>query len=389
MTAAPPDFLPAREGEFLLQTLAPEPLGRPARQIWGAAPLEWLRGRIHDPAALDRLKTICASRSGSPGGLVGTVDYSGAFCFGLYDTLQTALTPRPAPPPLPAGLSGGPSGPVTSAPDRAAYRRMVLAAKEEIAAGNIYQVNLARRFAVPWRGDPAPLYAALARRSPAPFAALIRQPGRAVLSASPELFFRVSGGAIETRPIKGTRPRGRNPEEDRRLRAELEASPKERAELVMITDLLRNDLGRVCAFGSVRADRIAEVETFAQVHHLVSTVTGRLAPDAGPLGALAALFPGGSITGAPKLRAISVIAALEPFDRGLFTGAVGFVTFSGEAVFSIAIRAAVHTPGPGAAGGLVVYHAGSGIVADSDPDAEFDETEAKAAGFLLAVRDLA
>lgn len=383
-----PTFFPVRPGEFLLQSLPAGARAEERREIRGSKPRRWLRGVISSPGGLSLLNAAFRERAGSEGALVGTVDYSGSFLFGEYDTIVTAeCGGSPAAPP--PGLRGGPAGRVTALPDRAGYTRMVLAAKEEIAAGNIYQVNLARRFGVPWRGDPGPLYTALARRSPAPFAALIRQPGRTVVSASPELFLRIRGGRVETRPIKGTRPRGGSPAEDARLRQELESSAKERAELVMITDLLRNDLGRVCEFRSVRAEQLAAVESFAQVHHLVSTVSGRAACGLTPFDVLAAMFPGGSITGAPKLRAMSVIASLEPFNRGVFTGAIGLVTFRGEADFSIAIRTAVHRRLPPGLPfqGAVLYHAGAGIVADSCPDAEFDETEAKAAGFRQAVAD--
>ncbi len=381
-------FFPRYQGDFLLQSLPPGAHKDEGCEIRGTEPLRWLFGNLKESEGLATLNNELCKRAGSEGALVGTVDYSGCFTFGIYDRIEITRSGSSIIH-LSPDLSGGAAGEVVAKPGLSGYKRMVEIAQEEIAAGNIYQVNLSRQFVVPWWGDAAPLYIALARRSPAPFAAFIRQPERTVISASPELFLRVRDKHVQTRPIKGTRPRGRTKEEDMRLREELEHSPKERAELVMITDLLRNDLGRVCLYGSVKTEKLAVVESFEQVHHLVSTVSGCINPGLTPFDLLAAMFPGGSITGAPKLRAMSVISALEPFDRGLFTGAIGLVTFRGQADFSIAIRTAIHRQSPKAAphSEEVIYHAGSGIVADSSPDAEFEETEVKAAGFLEAVRD--
>jgi anthranilate/para-aminobenzoate synthase component I len=194
------------------------------------------------------------------------------------------------------------------------------------------------------------------------------------------LFLRLSGAHILTRPIKGTRPRGADPTQDARHACELQTSPKELAELVMITDLLRNDLGRVCAFGSVQAPELARLERFAQVQHLVSTVEGRLRPEVTHFAALAACFPGGSITGAPKFRAMEIIDELEPVARGPYTGCHGYLGFNRESQLSISIRTAVCLDGQ------AYFHAGAGIVADSVPAAEYEETLAKAAGFLAALR---
>jgi anthranilate/para-aminobenzoate synthase component I len=203
--------------------------------------------------------------------------------------------------------------------------------------------------------------------------------GREVLSSSPETFLRISGSGIETRPIKGTRPRFPDAAEDRRSAYELQTSPKEIAELVMITDLLRNDLGQVCEFGSVAVDEMLQLETLEQVHHLVSTVSGRLRDDVGPVDALAACFPGGSITGAPKKRAMEIISELEKGPRGLYCGAMGYLGYNGESQFSIAIRTMVRE------GGKLSFHAGAGIVADSDPLKEYEETLHKAAGIRMAL----
>jgi anthranilate/para-aminobenzoate synthase component I len=216
-------------------------------------------------------------------------------------------------------------------------------------------------------------------RSPAPGAAFLDMGGRQVLSASPELFLRVDGRHAVTRPIKGTRPRDADPVRDQQLAYELITDPKEAAELVMITDLERNDLGAVCEYGSVTVSDLLRLERFAQVFHLVSTVEGDLRPDVDVVAAVAACFPGGSITGAPKRRAMELIAELEPEARGLYTGAIGWFGFGGDAAFSIAIRTLV------AEEGRLHFHTGSGITGDSDPAREYAETLHKARGLQLAV----
>src|SRR5262249_37708278 len=192
--------------------------------------------------------------------------------------------------------------------------------------------------------------------------------------ASPEWFYQTRGDRIVTRPIKGTRPRGRTPEEDARLAAELAAAPKDAAELTMIIDLERNDLGRVCQYGSVVVQARPRVESFAQVHHLVATVEGRLKPGVRPGEIIRAVFPGGSITGAPKIRAMQIIDELEPNQRGLYTGAIGYLSRGGTSGFNIAIRTIL------VEGDRASYQVGGGIVADSDPQAEYEETLAKGRG---------
>lgn len=258
------------------------------------------------------------------------------------------------------------------------YIARVQRAQAYIRAGHIYQVNLSHRLAL----DPAPpaweLYQRLVATSPAPFAACCDFGDFQIVSSSPELFLRFNGSEVITRPIKGTRPRSADRARDLQLRLELESSPKERAELIMITDLLRNDLGRFCEFGSVSVPDLARLEIFPQVQHLVSTVQGRLRPDIPHAAALASAFPGGSITGAPKFRAMEIIEELEPVTRGPYTGALGYLGFNRQSQLSILIRAAIcrqHT---------AWFHVGAGIVADSCPHAEYDETLAKAAGFLAA-----
>ena len=210
-------------------------------------------------------------------------------------------------------------------------------------------------------------------------AAYLNLDGREILSSSPETFLTISGRGIETRPIKGTRPRFHDPDEDRRSAYELQTSPKEIAELVMITDLLRNDLGQVCEFGSVEVAEMLRLETLAQVHHLVSTVTGTLRTDVDALAAIAACFPGGSITGAPKKRAIEIIRELEGTSRGVYCGAIGWLGYNGECSLNIAIRTLVRR------GERLTYQVGAGIVADSEPENEYEETLHKAAGIRLAI----
>jgi anthranilate/para-aminobenzoate synthase component I len=215
--------------------------------------------------------------------------------------------------------------------------------------------------------------------SPAPFAAYIDCGEFQIASSSPEQFLRLSGSHITTRPIKGTRPRSADPTRDAQLAYELQTSAKELSELVMITDLLRNDLGKVCEFGSVQVPELARLERFAQVQHLVSTVEGRLRSDVTHFAALASCFPGGSITGAPKFRAMEIIDELEPIARGPYTGCHGYLGFNRESQLSISIRTALRKDD------MVYFHVGAGIVADSIPEAEYDETLAKAQGFLAAL----
>ena len=273
---------------------------------------------------------------------------------------------------------------LTSTFTRAGFVSAVKRAQEYIRAGDIYQVNLSQRLTA--TGDAAgwELFQKLAAVSPAPFAAYLdcREgigSGFEIASSSPEQFLRLSGSQVVTRPIKGTRPRDADPTRDAQLAYELQTSPKELAELVMITDLLRNDLGRVCEYGSIQTPELARLEKFAQVQHLVSTVEGRLRPDVTHFAAFAACFPGGSITGAPKFRAMEIIDELEPVARGPYCGAIGYLGFNRESQLSMAIRTAICQPG------RVHFPVGAGIVADSDAAAEYEETLAKARGFLQAL----
>jgi para-aminobenzoate synthetase component 1 len=254
---------------------------------------------------------------------------------------------------------------------REAYVGTIRRVLEYIAAGDVFQVNLSQRFSALGAFDPVDVYLRLRDRSPAPFSAFLRYGELAVVSASPEWFYQTRGDRIVTRPIKGTRPRGRSAEDDARLAAELAASAKDRAELTMIVDLERNDLGRVCRYGSVVVKDALRVESFAQVHHLVATVEGRLRPDVDAVDIVRAVFPGGSITGAPKIRAMEIIDELEPNRRSLYTGAIGYLSRGGTSAFNIAIRTILIE------GDRASYQVGGGIVADSDPEAEYEETLAK------------
>lgn len=261
---------------------------------------------------------------------------------------------------------------------RDGYCRAVARVQDRIAAGDVYQVNLSRRLAAPWTGDPLAAYLRLREQAPAPFAAYLRFPGVHVACASPELFLRLQGDRVITRPIKGTRPRGRTPAEDAALQEELRRSAKDNAELLMIVDLERNDLGKVCLPGSVTVPSLRAVESHARVHHLVATVEGRLAPGRSALDLIRAAFPGGSITGAPKRRAMEIIEEVEPVRRGLYTGAIGYLGWNGDMQLNIVIRTLVFRHG------RVHLQVGGGIVADSDPEREYEETIHKAAGLLEA-----
>jgi len=276
------------------------------------------------------------------------------------------------------------TGPARSNLDAAGYRACLDRILAYLRAGDCYQVNFAQRFEVPAEGDAWSAYRQMRRLNPAPFGAWLRLPGLSILSASPERFLRAAAdGRVETRPIKGTRPRSADPAQDRALGDALRASPKDRAENVMIVDLLRNDLGRVCRPGSVRVPRLFELESFPTVHHLVSTVTGRLEPDRDALDLLRACFPGGSITGAPKVRAMEIIEELEPHRRGVYCGSIGYIGYDGAMDTNIAIRTLVHGDG------RARFWAGGGVVIDSDPDAEYQESFDKAASMLALIESIA
>lgn len=256
--------------------------------------------------------------------------------------------------------------------NKESYCEAVQKVKDYIFAGDIFQANLTQRFSLPFSGSPLGLYQKLAQINPAPFASIFEWKDFAVVSASPERFLRVSGSELETRPIKGTRRRGKTEEEDIILRDELWNSSKDKAELTMIVDLQRNDLGRVCVPGTVRVPELYRLEQYATVWHLVSTVVGTLKPDLDICDLLEASFPGGSITGAPKIRAMEIIEELEPVKRSIYTGSIGYIGFNGESDLNIVIRTFIIK------NGLAHIQVGGGIVADSEPDLEYEETLHKA-----------
>jgi para-aminobenzoate synthetase component I len=271
-----------------------------------------------------------------------------------------------------------PSAPVSNF-SRPEFEAAVQRVRAYIAAGDVFQVNLAQRFTAPLTMNPLDLYRRLRERTPAPFAAFLDLGDVIIASASPERFLCLRDGQVEARPIKGTRPRGRTPEEDRALAQALVSSDKDRAENVMIVDVLRNDLGRVCRYGSVKVPELWALETHPTVHHLVSTVTGELAPGRDALDLVLAAFPGGSITGAPKVRAMQIIAELERCPRGPYCGAIGYVSVTGAMDLSVVIRTFV------IAGETVTFQVGGGMTADSDPPAEYQETLDKARALLDAL----
>jgi len=270
--------------------------------------------------------------------------------------------------------------------DPDAYLERVHRGKEYVAAGDIYQTNLSRPWHVELERDPdvGVLYNRLCKTNPAPFAALAQWRGATIISSSPERLVRVEGRRVDTRPIAGTRPRSRRPGDDVAEMAALVEHPKERAEHIMLIDLERNDLGRVCVAGTVRVDELMTIESYAHVHHIVSNVSGVLRSDVTPIEALRAVFPGGTITGVPKFRCMQIIAELEGVGRGAYTGSLGYLGRNGTMDLNILIRTM------SLMGRQIEFRAGAGIVADSEPRRELGETRAKARGLLAAfevVRD--
>jgi len=310
----------------------------------------------------------------------------------LHERLRSAMSAGP-PPAIRCAKEGAPTNDPASAcpcpsapvPDWAPqeYIARVRAAKEYIAAGDIYEVNLTQRFVAQTETTPLRLYLNLRRTNPADYASLLAWDDCAVVSSSPELFLNLHGRCVITRPIKGTRPRTGDGQLDPIRRRELADSEKDRAELNMIIDLLRNDIGRVCEVGSVRVESAGDLETHPTVFHRVATITGRLRADHGAVDLLRATCPGGSITGAPKIRAMQIIDELETVQRGVYCGSIGYLGLDGDMVMNIAIRTMVLDRGK------VHIHAGGAIVADSDPQDEYDETLAKAAGMFHALQSTA
>jgi para-aminobenzoate synthetase component 1 len=294
--------------------------------------------------------------------------------FDFWAGLLAASSPTRPPPEVTAWSFG-------SNMSRDQFTAKVRRAQAYIRAGDIYQANLSHRLTARTAATGWAFFQRLCDVSPAPFAAFLDGGTFQVCSSSPELFLRLNGPLAQTRPVKGTRPRAKDPTRDAQLTYELQTSAKDMAELVMITDLLRNDLGKVCEYGSVQVPELVRLERYPHVQHLVCTITGRLRPEQSHVSAFASCFPGGSVTGAPKIRAMEIIDELEPVTRGPYTGAIGYLGFNRESQFNIAIRTAVCRPGE------IHFHVGAGIVADSVAEAEYDETMAKAGGFFAALRD--
>ncbi len=288
---------------------------------------------------------------------------------------RTSTPSPPVPPPVTE-----PIGDVASNMAPADYERMVEEVKEYIRAGDSFQTVVSQRFSIDTDADPFDIYRILRVVNPSPYLFLFDFEDFQVVGSSPEALVQVQGRRCETWPIAGTRPRGRTPREDRELEHELIADAKERAEHVMLVDLGRNDLGRVCEIGTVHVDEMMEVERYSHVMHIVSSVSGTLREDLGPVDVLRAIFPAGTVSGAPKIRAMQIIDELEPTRRGCYAGAVGYVDFSGNLDTCIAIRTLVLKDG------TAYVQAGAGIVADSDPPTEQQETRSKAGAVLAAVR---
>ncbi len=285
-----------------------------------------------------------------------------------------------APPPLPVDWSASLADEFVPAMSREAYFERVAAAQAYIRAGDIYQVNVTQRFSTETSATAADIYRRVRRANPAAYSAFLPCGLASIVSASPELFLELRDGRALTRPIKGTRPRGSDSAGDERLARELLASEKDRAELTMIVDLLRNDLGRVSRFGSVRVESAGELETHPTVFHLVASISGELCDGLCWSDVLRAAYPGGSITGCPKIRAMEVIDELEVTERGPYCGAIGYIGFDGSMCLSVAIRTMVHD------GGRLHLYGGGAITSDSDARDEYEEIRAKIAGLEGALR---
>jgi para-aminobenzoate synthetase component 1 len=357
---------------WLVSTGMPE-RAEPLRSDRAERRAAWVRERLVGAAATGATPAAPAAHRRAVAGFNQPVSPPGG-------TMPTAAVGAMAPSHAVTGGWWDPALALRSSFTRAGYLAAVSRVRDYIFAGDIFQANLSQRFEAPLAEPPWSLYLRLRRGNPAPFAAFMELPHATVLSASPERFLHVDvQGRVETRPIKGTRPRGLGPEHDAALGQALTESDKDRAENLMIVDLMRNDLSRVCAPGSVRVPELFALERYATVHHLVSTVVGELEPGSDALDLLRAAFPGGSITGAPKLRAMEIIAELEPSRRGVYCGSIGYWSLTGELDTNIAIRTAL------ALGGRVYFNAGGGVIADSSPEQEYLETLDKARGIIDAL----
>ncbi|MDE0674919.1 MAG: anthranilate synthase component I [Acidimicrobiia bacterium] len=304
-------------------------------------------------------------------------DYREAVALLAEDAARLAAPHRyelqPAAPELP------PNPPFVSTFTRSEYEAAVVAARDYVWAGDVFQVLPSQRLTVPFSGDSFDIYRALRLINPSPYLFYVRSSEVEIVGSSPELMTRVRNGKVHSRPIAGTRPRGATPAEDAALAEELLADPKERAEHVMLVDLARNDVGRVCEFGTVQVDELMVIERYSHVMHIVSAVSGTLRDNVGPVDALRATFPHGTVSGAPKVRAMEIIDELEPVARGPYAGAVGYIDFSGAMDTAICLRTVV------VADGSAWVQAGGGVVADSRPGLEYEETMNKAAAPLAAI----
>ena len=260
------------------------------------------------------------------------------------------------------------------------FTNMVKRAKEYIREGDIFQANLSQRFEAEFEGDPWEFYKRLNEINPSPFGGYINFDDMSIVSASPERLIKINGKYIETRPIAGTRPRGKSSQNDIALSKELLLNEKERAEHIMLVDLERNDLGRVCKYGTVKVDELMILESYSHVWHIVSKVVGELKDDVKFIDILRACFPGGTITGCPKVRCMEIIEELEPVRRGIYTGSMGYIGYDGRIDLNIIIRSAL------VKNGKIYFYAGAGIVADSNPEKEYEETLFKAEAIMEALR---
>ncbi len=334
--------------------------------------------RLRLPPASDGLPVALAVRCNAA--LVIDHHRSRSWLVAENEALMKAALNESTAAPL-APVSVFPDFPQVAADDGQRFMRGVERIRQYILDGDVFQVNLSRL----WQGqtphppDPVLIYQSLSERNPAPFAGLARLPGGTLLSSSPERLVKAGGGRVAVRPIAGTRPRGDSPDRDRELSSELLANPKERAEHIMLIDLERNDLGRICRAGTVTVDELMIVESYAHVHHIVSNVRGVLRSDATPAEIIAAAFPGGTITGCPKVRCMEIIAELEQGGRSFYTGSMGYMGLNGTMDLNILIRSMLIQDNG------IRFRTGAGIVADSDPRAELAETEAKAQGLMRAL----
>jgi anthranilate synthase component 1 len=388
--AGPGGFLDALERWWDALRLPQAPAGLPFTGGWllylGYELAAEIEPRLKLPAGPDDLSGLAIrtpaawvrDRAAGRSWLVSEPGYEGLLA--AFEDHVRALAGGP----LPAGALGGRITIREEDPDR--FLAAVARALDYIAAGDVYQTNLSRQWEVSCDGpiDPPSLYARLRSTNPSPFAAMLRYAGFSVMSSSPERLVSIRQGVVSTRPIAGTRPRGASHAADEALVEALLSDEKERAEHVMLIDLERNDLGRVCVGGTVRVDEYMALESYAHVHHIVSNVSGRVRDDVSPVQVIRALFPGGTITGCPKVRCMEIIAQLEGVGRGAYTGSIGYLNRDGSCDLNILIRTLtteIAAPAPA----KIRFRAGAGIVADSRPLQELAETRAKALGLLRAM----